>query len=289
MVGTVIDGRYRLDAELGQGGMGTVFRATHLRTGRQVAIKVLLPEWAQAGPMAARFEREARAAGFLKHTNLVDVLALGRIPDGPLYLVMELVVGTPLGDLIDEGGALEPGRALRLARQALDGIGFAHAHGFIHRDIKPDNLMIAGEPGRELVKVLDFGLVKLVGLAAAELGAEKLTATGMVFGTPVYMAPEQALGRVVDHRADLYALGLVLFEMLTGEPPFYSEQSSAVLRMHAGAPRPRLVDRGLAPDRATEALEALVARAMAVRPDDRFGSAGEMIAAIDAAAASLAG
>ena len=288
MLGEVIDGRYRLDEQLGQGGMGTVFRACHMRTGRTVAVKVLLAEWAQTGPMAARFEREARAAGFLKHPNLVEVLALGRIPDGPLYLVMEHVPGRPLGDLLEDG-ALAPRRALALARQALEGIGFAHTHGFIHRDLKPDNLMIAGEPGHEMVKVLDFGLVKLVGLAAAELGADKLTATGMVFGTPVYMAPEQALGRVVDHRADLYALGLVLFEMLAGEPPFYSDESPAVMRMHASAPRPRLVDRGMDPAAASPALEALLARAIALRPDDRFGSAGEMVAAIDQAAATLPG
>jgi serine/threonine-protein kinase len=282
VVGQTLDGRYLLDAQLGQGGMGTVYRATHVRSGRQVAIKVLLPEWAQTGPMASRFEREARAAGFLKHPNLVDVLALGRVPDGPLYLVMELCAGRPLGDLLEDG-ALAPARAFAIAHQALDGVGFAHQHGFIHRDLKPDNLMIAGEPGREQVKVLDFGLVKLVGLAAAELGADKLTATGLVFGTPLYMSPEQALGRVVDHRADLYALGLVLFEMLTGEPPFYSDQASAVMRMHTAAPRPRLVDRGLAPELATAELEEVVARAIAVRPEDRFGSAAEMRAALERA------
>jgi eukaryotic-like serine/threonine-protein kinase len=287
VLGEVIDGRYRLEARLGQGGMGTVYRAEHLRSGRTVAIKVLLAEWAQTGTMAARFEREARAAGFLKHPNLVEVLALGRIPpDGPLYLVMEMVEGRPLGDLLEDG-PLAPARALAVTRQALDGLGFAHQHGFIHRDLKPDNLMVLGTPGNEHVKVLDFGLVKLVGLAAAELGADKLTATGMVFGTPVYMAPEQVLGRVVDHRSDLYALGLVLFEMLSGEPPFYSDESSAVMRMHVAAPRPRLADRGMDPGLVTPALESLVARAIAVRPDDRFASAGEMMAALDLAAGSI--
>ena len=284
MIGTLLDGRYRLDEKLGQGGIGAVYRAEHVRTGRTVAVKVLLPEWAQAGGMAARFEREARAAGFLKHPNIVEVIALGRVEGGPLYLVMELVTGASVGDAVDDG-AFAPPRALSIARQALRGIGFAHQHGFIHRDLKPDNLMLVGPPGGEVVKVLDFGLVKLVGLAAAELGAEKLTATGMVFGTPVYMAPEQALGRGVDHRADLYSLGLILFEMLCGMPPFYSEDSSAVLRMHLGAPRPRLSERGFAG--ATPELESLIAQALAVRADDRFQSAAEMLAAVDAAAASL--
>ncbi len=284
VIGTLLDGRYRLEEKLGQGGIGAVYRAVHVRTGRTVAVKVLLPEWAQTGGMAARFEREARAAGFLKHANIVEVIALGRVEGGPLYLVMELCTGVSVGDAVADG-AFAPGRALAIARQALQGVGFAHQHGFIHRDIKPDNLMLVGSPGQEVVKILDFGLVKLVGLAAAELGEEKLTATGMVFGTPVYMAPEQALGRGVDHRADLYALGLILFEMLCGMPPFYSEESSAVLRMHLAAPRPRLSQRGL--PAATPALEALIARALAIRPDERFETAAEMLAGVDAAAASL--
>jgi eukaryotic-like serine/threonine-protein kinase len=282
VIGTLLDGRYRLEEKLGQGGIGVVYRAVHVRTGRTVAVKVLLPEWAQAGGMAARFEREARAAGFLKHPNIVEVIALGRVENGgPLYLVMELVTGVSVGDALEDG-VFAPPRALAIARQALHGIGFAHQHGFIHRDLKPDNLMLAGPPGQEVVKLLDFGLVKLVGLAAAELGEEKLTATGLVFGTPVYMAPEQALGRGVDHRADLYSLGLILFEMLCGMPPFYSDESSAVLRMHLAAPRPRLAERGL--PSATPALESLVARALAIRAEDRFSSAADMLAAVDAAA-----
>jgi eukaryotic-like serine/threonine-protein kinase len=284
VIGTLLDGRYRLEEKLGQGGIGVVYRAVHVRTGRTVAVKVLLPEWAQAGGMSARFEREARAAGFLKHPNIAEVIALGRVEDGPLYLVMELCSGESVGDALADG-VFAPPRALAVTRQALQGVGFAHQHGFIHRDLKPDNLMLVGEPGRDVVKILDFGLVKLVGLAAAELGEEKLTATGMVFGTPVYMAPEQALGRGVDHRADLYALGLILFEMLCGMPPFYSEESSAVLRMHLAAPRPRLAERGLA--NATPELEALVARALAVRADDRFASAADMISALDVAAGSM--
>jgi serine/threonine-protein kinase len=286
VIGTLLDGRYRLEEKLGQGGIGAVYRAVHVRTGRTVAVKVLLPEWAQAGGMAARFEREARAAGFLKHDNIVEVIALGRVEGGPLYLVMELVSGVSVGDALADGdGAFAPARALAIARQALQGVGFAHQHGFIPRDLKPDNLMLVGPPGQEVVKLLDFGLVKLVGLAASEIGEEKLTATGMVFGTPVYMAPEQALGRGVDHRADLYSLGLILFEMLCGMPPFYSEESSAVLRMHLAAPRPRLSDRGLA--RATPALESLVARAQAIRAVDRFESGAAMVAAVDAPAAYL--
>ena len=289
MVGTVLDGRFRLDAQLGQGGIGVVYRAQHLRSGRVVAIKVLLPEWASAGDMSARFEREARAAGFLKHPNIVEVLSLGRVEGGPLYLVMELVDGESVGDALADG-TFAPARALAVTRQALEGLGFAHQHGFIHRDLKPDNLMLvgAGAAGVGLVKILDFGLVKLVGLAAAELGADKLTATGVVFGTPAYMAPEQALGRAVDHRADLYAMGLILYEMMIGRPPFQAEESAQVLRMHLAAPRPRLVDSGLDAASVTPALEAVVARAIAVRAEERFGSAGAMIAAVDEAARSLA-
>jgi serine/threonine-protein kinase len=288
VVGTVLDGRFRLDAQLGQGGIGVVYRAQHVRSGRVLAIKVLLPEWAQAGDMAARFEREARAAGFLKHPNIVEVIALGCVPDGPLYLVMELVEGESVGDALADGN-FAPARALAVARQALEGLGFAHQHGFIHRDLKPDNLMLVGRAAEHpgLVKILDFGLVKLVGAAAAELGADKLTATGVVFGTPAYMAPEQVLGRPVDHRADLYAMGLILFEMMCGRPPFQADESAQVMRMHAAAPRPTLVDGGLPVHQVTPALEAVVARAITRRAEDRFASASEMIAAIDEAARSV--
>jgi serine/threonine-protein kinase len=292
LVGQVIDGRYRVTAVVGAGGVGAVYEAVHLATGRSLALKTLLPGKARAADAVARFEREARAQSLLDHPNIVEVLALGMLDDGTLYLVMELVRGEPLRALVDRG-PLGPRRALVIARQVLEALAYAHARGFVHRDLKPDNVMIArvGDPGREWeqVKLVDFGLVKVIGDAADEVGAGKLTQTGVVFGTPAYMSPEQALGRPVDGRTDLYALGIVLFEMLVGRPPFPDGDPMTLMRLHISQAPPRLADAvpGAAATWATPALEALVARALAKRPDDRFAGATAMIAALDEAFRSL--
>jgi serine/threonine-protein kinase len=287
--GHTLDGRYRIRGLIGQGGAGAVYEAEHVATGDTLAIKVLLPGLDDAARVAERFRREAKAASLLDHPNIVEVLDLVCEGDA-LYLVMERIHGRSVGDLI-EAGEPTARRTLVIARQVLEALAHAHARGMIHRDIKPDNLMLVtvGEPGRayERVKLLDFGLVKLIGDAAGEVGTEKLTQTGLVFGTPAYMAPEQALGRVVDGRADLYSLGVVLFEMLTGRPPFRSPDVLTLMRMQTGAPAPTLSS--VAPGRpwCTPALEQLVGRALMKRPDARFASAAEMIVALEAAFVSL--
>ncbi len=287
--GHTVGGRYRLRGLIGQGAAGAVYEAEHVATGDLFAIKVLLPGVGDAARLAERFRREAKAASLLDHPNIVEVLDL--VSDGDaLYLVMELVRGRPLADLI-EAGELTARKSLVIARQVLEALAHAHARGMIHRDIKPENLMLVtlGEPGRayERVKLLDFGLVKLFGEAAAEVGGEKLTQTGLVFGTPAYMAPEQALGRGVDGRADLYAVGIVLFETLTGRKPFRSPDVLTLLRMQTSAPPPTLAS--VAPGRpwCTPELEQLVGRALMKRAEARFGSAEEMIAALDAAFLSI--
>jgi eukaryotic-like serine/threonine-protein kinase len=287
--GHTIDGRYRIGGLIGQGGAGAVYEAEHVATGAALAIKVLRPDLGDAARLAERFRREAKATSLLDHPNIVEVLDLVSEGDA-LYLVMELIRGRSVADLI-EAGELTARRSLVIARQVLEALAHAHARGMVHRDIKPENLMLVmvGEPGREYeqVKLLDFGLVKLIGEAAAEIGSEKLTQTGLVFGTPAYMAPEQALGRVVDGRADLYSVGIVLFEMLTGRKPFRSPDVLTLMRMQASAPPPALSS--VAPGRpwCTPELEQLVGRALAKRPDARFASAQEMTAALDAAFVSL--
>ena len=287
--GHTLDGRYRLGGLIGRGGAGAVYEAEHLPTGDVLAIKVLHPGHADAARVAERFRREAKAVSLLDHPNIVEVLDL--VSEGDtLYLVMERIRGRSVADLI-EAGELTARRSLVIARQVLEALAHAHARGMIHRDIKPENLMLVtvGEPGRayERVKLLDFGLVKLFGEAAGEIGGDKLTQTGLVFGTPAYMAPEQALGRGVDGRADLYAVGIVLFEMLTGRKPFRSPDVLTLMRMQTSAPPPTLAS--VAPGRpwCTPALEALVGRALMKRADARFGSAEAMIAALDAAFISL--
>jgi len=282
-VGLVVQDRYRLVAVRGHGGVGEVYEADDLRTGRKVAVKTMLP-WAQRSPeVVRRFEREARAGNALDHPNIVDVSDMGNLDDGSLFLVMELVRGVDVADLL-EHGQLAPRRALAIARQTLTGLAYAHGRGFVHRDLKPANLMIVRAGDDEVVKILDLGLVKLIGEAAEELGGDKLTATGAIFGTPVYMSPEQALGRPLDARTDLYTMGVILFEMLTGKVPFRGTDPMATLRLHTSTPPPTMASRAPGAAWITPELEAVVARALAKQAADRFASADEMRAALEAAA-----
>ena len=288
-LGQTVAGGHRLERLLGRGGVGAVYEAVHVATATRRAIKMLLPDLANAAEVAERFKREARVASLLDHPNIVEVVDLVAEGDD-LYLVMELLNGHPLTMVLEEG-ALAPRRALVVTRQVLEALAHAHDRGMVHRDLKPANIMLvtAGAPGAEFerVKLLDFGLVKLVGETAALLGDTALTQTGVVFGTPAYLSPEQALGRTVDARSDLYSLGIVLFEMLAGRPPFRSPDPVTLTRMHAAAPVPTLAS--IAPGRpwCTPALEHLIARALAKQPDDRFATAAEMTAALDAAFVSL--
>ena len=289
LVGQVL-GRYRLVELLGVGGMGSVYRAEELGTGRAAAVKTLLPELVDYPEIRRRFEREGETAGFLQHPNIVEVYEMGQSDDGRLYLAMELVRGESVADLLEEG-PLHPRRALVIARQTLLGLGHAHQLGLVHRDLKPDNIMVerAGQPGREFdrIKLLDFGVVKLLSDAAGVFGWEKLTQTGVVCGTPRYMAPEQALGRAVDARADLYALGIIVFEMLVGRAPFDSDEAVELLRMHVSRPPPPLAEAAGRASWCTDALCRLVDRALAKQPGERPVDARRMIEALDEAFVSL--
>lgn len=282
LIGTVAQSRYRIERLLGTGGIGEVYEAADLVRGSRVAIKTLLPAFRQVSEAVRRFEREAKAGGLLDHPNIVEVSAFGLLDDGTPYLVMELVRGIDLAAVLRDG-PIALARALAIARQTLDGLGHAHAHGVLHRDLKPANLMITtATDGTEVVKILDLGLAKLVGLAAAELGADKLTATGAIFGTPEYMAPEQALSRPPCPGTDLYAVGVILFEMIAGRAPFVGTEPRATMRLHVKSEVPAL---NVA---VPHSLEAIVKRSLAKRPEDRFANAAEMIAAIAAVERSLA-
>jgi serine/threonine-protein kinase len=257
--------------------------------GARHAMKAPLPDEVQSALTSKRFAREANAMQLLDHVNLVR--AVDQVVDrGRLYLILELVRGPSLASLL-QIGPFAPRRALVVARQILDGLEHAHAQGVVHRDLKPENvvLRVVGPAGRtfEQVKILDFGLVKLLDAAAAAIGGDVLSRTGITFGTPLYMAPEQALGRAVDGRADLYALGVMLFEMLTGQTPFTGKDPTSVLRAHVGTPAPRLA--GCLPSApwVTPAMEALIGGALAKKADDRFPNAAAMRAALDDAFLSI--
>jgi serine/threonine protein kinase len=270
--------------------MGTVYSGEHVYIKRPVAVKILHPQFARYQEAIHRFLREARAATSINHANIVDVTDFGILADGPVYFVMEYLEGKSLEDLIEKEGAVELHRALNVANQIALALEAAHAVGVIHRDLKPDNIMLLKRPGRrdlvrmnpdqtwitereesyDFVKVLDFGIAKV--LIQDELMAE--TVQGAVFGTPEYMSPEAARGEDVDHRADVYSLGVILFDMLCGRPPFEAPQSSEVLSMHIHTQPPS--PREFAPHREiTEMAEAVILRAMQKNADRRYQNMSE--------------
>jgi eukaryotic-like serine/threonine-protein kinase len=283
-------GGYRVIAPIGRGGMGGVWHVEDDR-GRALALKSTLDELGPDPIGARRLAREVNALRVLDHPNLVAAVD-AFVEAGRLYLVMERIDGTTLGAALADG-ALAPRRALVIARQLAGGLGHAHAHGIAHRDLKPDNVMLVAQPAAdggaawEQAKVLDFGLVKLLGDAAVMFGGSKLTRTGTVAGTPMYMAPEQALGRDLDGRCDLYALGVMLFEMLIGAPPFSADDPVALMRLQVKQPPPRLDVASGGAAWATPELVALVEGALVKAPEHRFPTAAAMIAALDVAFASL--
>ncbi|HEY1556705.1 MAG TPA: serine/threonine-protein kinase [Kofleriaceae bacterium] len=274
--GTVLEDRYQVGERLAEGAMGSVWRGERVKLGRQVAIKIMHEQLPDELASRERFEREAKLMARLDHPNCVSVIDFG-LHGGMPFLVMELVHGTSLQELLDREHRFEPARAVEILKQVLSGLAHAHELGIVHRDIKPSNLMVGEKTGIGLqVRILDFGL------ARATEGSTKLT-TGIVVGTPNYMAPEQCRGTQLDGRCDLYACGVILFEMLAGRKPFVADDPYQVVRKHLNDPPPRLAD--VAPGDYGD-LEAVVARALTKSPDDRFASAQIMSAALDAALAA---
>ncbi|MGF1431749.1 protein kinase domain-containing protein [Kitasatospora sp. LaBMicrA B282] len=274
--GTVLGGRYTLSVRLGGGAMGEVWRAEDGVLERPVAVKILLPALLDDVAFMDRFRGEARTLAALDHPGIVDVHDYGEGADDggtPIaYIVMELISGRPLDELLAEGGALPAGQALDLAAQALDALHAAHQRGVVHRDVKPANLMV-GDDGR--VVVTDFGI-------ARAMAGKKVTSSHVVLGTALYVAPERAEGSAAGPRADLYSMGVVCYEMLTGEPPFTGETALEIVLKHVRAAVPELPG-----ERFAEPVRQLVARALAKQPAERFADAGEMAAAVRRAAADL--
>ena len=277
--GTMV-GAYRVEGELGRGGMSTVYAAEEPTIRKRVAIKVLRRSLAEDPAMALRFEREARAVNEIRHPGIIDVFAVGRLPDGRPYLVMSLLEGCSLRDEIAARGGLPLREAWRLARAVADALGAAHDAGIVHRDLKPDNVFLErfGPDAPPRPRLLDFGIAKKVEPDDAE--AMKLTATGVPLGTPAYMAPEQWWGAAVTAQTDQYALGAVLFEMLVGRPPFTSRSFAELVHEHVHEPPPTLARAGVT---APAGVEALVARLLAKSPDDRFDAMRAVIEAGDLA------
>jgi eukaryotic-like serine/threonine-protein kinase len=286
-LGRVVDGRYRVAALVGSGGMGVVYRVEHLHLGKMAAMKVLSPDTATKPEMLRRFRTEAQAVSKLNHPNIVQTFDFGQW-DGALYLVMEYVGGDDLSALLRRDGPWSFDRAARLFVQVCSGLTEAHEAGIVHRDLKPENLMVVQRRnGSEHVKVLDFGLAKLRERAGDPQGAG-VSSGGQILGTPYYMAPEQVRGEPLDARADLYSVGATLYRVLTGEPPFDAPSPISVLAKHLTdqvvPPRTRVPDRALPPE-----ADRIVLRAMAKSVADRYASAAELQADLESALAGSSG
>ena len=282
-IGTVLAERYRIDALIGEGGMGRVYSAEHVMMKKRLAVKVLRRELTTVPDVVARFEREAMAAASIDHPNVAAATDFGKLKDGSVFLVLEFVQGQSLRDEIAEG-PMSVERALHIARQVAAGLGSAHAQGIVHRDLKPENVMLVERGGdKDFVKVLDFGIAKVPTGNISQAGGKDylITKVGMVFGTPEYMSPEQALGQPVDGRADLYSLGVMLFEMLAGSRPFSNASPVGILGQQLMNPLPRFAER--APDaHIPPAVEQIVQRLLSPDREQRFGRATELVSALEA-------
>ena len=270
MLGKVIAGKYRIEKLIGVGGMGAVYQATQLPMARQVALKVLRSvPGASDRELGERFKREALATSRLKHPNTVQVIDFGE-EGGLLYMVLELLEGAPLSRLIQREGPLAPERVAAIGKQIAKSLAEAHQQGIVHRDLKPDNVYICnyhGDP--DFTKVMDFGIARVV---TADV---HLTRAGMMIGTPKYMAPEQALAKKVGPPADLYALGIILFEMLTGRPPFSADSHVAMALAQVNEQPPPLLLPGY-PEPLAEAWRGLVGALLVKNPDKRAREAAEV-------------
>jgi serine/threonine protein kinase len=274
----VIDGRFRIDALIGRGAMAEVHRAIDLETQTSVALKILKRQWSSDPAASLRFSREAEVQAKLRHRNVAALLATGITEHDEPYLVVELLHGRNLRHVLKSEGPLPPRRAASYAWQALQGLGAVHQLGVLHRDLKPANLMLEPSPGPfERVVLIDFGFATLEGASTS-----RLTQQGTVVGSLTYIAPERLRGELPDRRSDLYAIGVILFEMLSGAPPFRAPSDLALIELQLEAPPPPL-DPAI-----PEALRNVVGHALAKQQGDRYPSAAAMAAAIEDAARQLA-
>ncbi len=276
-IGSVLDGRYRIDALLGAGGMGRVYRGEHTGIGRPVAIKVLHSDLNRNREAAQRFQREAIASGRLDHPNIVNVSDFGVVDDGSCYLVMEVLEGESLGTRLERDKRIPWREAIQILRGVLLGLRHAHERGVVHRDIKPDNVFLTCKDGELVVKILDFGIAKLFAGNAEDPAS---TRAGLTVGTPAYLSPEQAVGGEIKPASDLYSTTILLFEMLTGRAPFEDKDPLAMLGAHVSREPPRVAE--VAPEVAIPpALEDVIQRGLIKTSADRITTADSYLAQLD--------
>jgi serine/threonine-protein kinase len=275
-VGSVIDGRYKVETVLGENGMGVVYRCSHTIIGKKLALKVLRADLARDQEVTERFLNEAKSASGIGNPHIVDISDFGQFPDGSTYFVMEYLNGVPLGNAIQGGQPLPAKRLLKIGRQLAEGLAAAHAAGIVHRDLKPDNIFLIERGGdKDFVKILDFGIAKV---STAE---GKLTRAGAVFGTPHYMSPEQAAGTSVDQRGDIYSLGVILYELAAAKVPFDADNFMGVLTQHMYKAPTSVREATPRPEEVSVGLEAVIMKCLAKRPENRYQAMDEVIVDID--------
>ncbi|MEZ4359059.1 MAG: serine/threonine-protein kinase [Kofleriaceae bacterium] len=282
LIGRTLMGRYAIVRKLGEGGMGSVYHATHVVLEKPVALKILHGEYARKADLVERFIQEAKAASRIRHENVIDISDFGVTEEGLVFFAMEMLSGQDLHEVIArarlDGEVLPWPRSRAIFLQICSALAAAHRHGIVHRDLKPENVYLIEFLGRpDFVKLLDFGIAKL---AENDGGERKLTRTGMLFGTPEYMSPEQARGDKVDHRVDIYAMACILFQLLTGRVPFEADNFMGVLSQHLTEPPPEIPPATLARCGAPPQIAAIVARGLAKSPADRWQTIDELAAAL---------
>jgi len=277
LIDQLVADRYRVIRKLGEGGMGSVYLAEHVVIEKKFALKVLAPELSRRSDLVARFLQEARSASRIGHENVIDIMDFGQSPDGLVYIAMEFLDGKDLGEIVRGKGAMQWPEAREIVLQICRALRAAHDRGIVHRDMKPENIFLIQREGQpHFVKILDFGIAKVMGL---DPNGPRLTRTGMIFGTPEYMAPEQAEGKDTDHRADIYAVGCIMYHLITGQTPFVAESFMTMLTKHLmeepvppSARRPDLV--------ITPEMDGLVLKALEKDRDKRWQSMAELLEAV---------
>ena len=277
LVGEVIDGRYRIFKKLGEGGMGEVYAADHVHIEKRFAVKLLKAEIVSNAEAVKRFQQEARSSSSIKHRNIIAVEDFGRLTDGRIYMCMELLDGAPLNDMIQQ--PMSADRLLNILIQAGHGLAAAHTKGIVHRDMKPENIYVTqeGNPPQDVPKLLDFGIAKVAG----NDGQNNLTRTGTIFGTPFYMAPEQALGNPVDARTDIYAMGVIMYECFAGSLPFQGESFMGILTQHITTPPEPVAQRAAKAGRALPmGIAEIITKCMEKDPAARYQTMDELVNAL---------
>jgi serine/threonine-protein kinase len=280
LIGQVLDGRYRIESVIGEGGMGLVYKAVHAALRKPLAIKVLRPEVSKNEQIVARFKQEAQSASQIGNQHIIDISDFGELPDGSTYFVMEFLNGRSLTKALEDE-RISTQRTIHIAKQLCKALGAAHENGIVHRDMKPDNVqLIERGDDKDFVKVLDFGIAKVGG------GTSKLTQAGQVFGTPHYMSPEQCAGTGVDHRTDIYAVGVMLYEMATGAVPFDADNLMGILTKHLYE-NPIPPHELPPPVNVAPAVEAVILKCLSKKPELRYQTMSELLDDLEAVEAGL--